>query len=54
MMKLLVWVAVLGIIFFVIVGVIAPSTPDGSWLHEFGEDVSDSLSSFFGNPVTVE
>jgi hypothetical protein len=54
MLKLLVWIAVLGIIFFVVVAVIAPSTPDGSWLHEFGEEVSEALQSFFGNPVTVE
>jgi hypothetical protein len=54
MLKLLVWIAVLGIIMLIVVGVVAPSTPDGSWLHEFGESVNDALASFFGNPVTVE
>ena len=54
MSKILVWLAILGIAGIVLIGVVAPATPDGSWLHEFGESVSDSLSGYFGNPVSVE
>ena len=54
MYRFLVWVAVLGLAAILIVGVLAPATPDGSWLHEFGEEVRDAMSAWFGNPVTVE
>ncbi len=54
MYKFLVFVAVIGIAGFLLVGVVAPATPDGSWLHEFGEDVRDAMSAWFGNPVRVE
>jgi hypothetical protein len=54
MYKFLVWVAAIGIVGLLLVGVVAPATPDGSWLHEFGEDVEDAMSAWFGNPVTVE
>ncbi len=54
MYKFLVWIAAIGIAGFLLVGVVAPATPDGSWLHEFGEDVRDAMSAWFGNPVRVE
>jgi hypothetical protein len=54
MLKLLVWLAAIGVVGFILVAVIAPATPEGSWLNDFGQSVSDALSSFFGNPVTVE
>lgn len=54
MLKILGWVSVIGLVGILLVGVVAPATPDGSWLHEFGEDVLDSIGSFWGNPVTVE
>lgn len=54
MYKLLVVIAVLGIAWLLLVAVIAPQTPDGSWLNEFGQDMRDAMSSWFGNPVTVE
>jgi uncharacterized membrane protein len=52
--KLLFWIAIIGILAVVVVGVIAPATPDGSWLNELGKDVRDAMGSFFGNPVGVE
>ncbi len=54
MYRLLVWISILGIVGFLVLGVIAPATPDGSWLHELGEDVLDSMSAWWGNPVTVD
>ncbi len=54
MYKLLVWISVLGIVGFLVVAVLAPATPDGSWLNEFGEDALDLMSSWWGNPVTAE
>lgn len=54
MYKVLVVIAVLGIAWLLLVGVIAPQTPEGSWLHDFGQDMRDAMSSWFGNPVTVD
>ncbi len=54
MLKLLGWVSLLGILGILLVTVAAPATPDGSWLHEFGQDVRDSMASFWGNPVLIE
>ena len=54
MFKFMVWVAIIGITGLLLVGVAAPATPDGSWLNEFGEDVRDVMSAWWGNPVTVE
>ncbi len=54
-MKFLVALAAVGAIFLFLVTVVAPTTPDGSFLHEFGEDMRDAMGSWwFGNPVTVE
>lgn len=54
MLKILGWVSLIGLVGILLVAVVAPTTPDGSWLHEFGEDVLDSIGSVWGNPVTVE
>lgn len=54
MYKLLVVIAALGIAWLLFIGVIAPQTPEGSWLHEFGQDMRDAMSSWFANPVRVD
>lgn len=52
--KLLVWVAAIGILGILLFGVVAPATPEGSWLNELGVDVRDAMASWFGNPVRAE
>lgn len=54
MLKFLVWIAVIGLAGLLLVTVVAPTTPEGSWLNDFGDEVTDRLSAYFGNPVTVE
>lgn len=54
MIKFIVVVAAIGAIFLFLIAVIAPATPEGSFLNEFGEDMRDAMGSWFGNPVTVE
>lgn len=54
MFKILVWLAIIGLIAVFVIGVVAPATPDGSWLNDFGESVRDALSAFWGSPVTAK
>ena len=54
MLKFLVAVAAVGLIFLFLIGVVAPTTPEGSFLHEFGKDMRDAMGVWFGNPVTVD
>ena len=54
MIKFIVVAAAVGVIFLILISVVAPTTPEGSFLHEFGQDMRDSMGSWFGNPVTVE
>jgi hypothetical protein len=30
---------------------LAPQAPDGSWINEAGETISDGLRAFWGNPI---
>jgi hypothetical protein len=32
--------------------VLAPQAPDGTWINDAGEKISDGLRAFWGNPVT--
>lgn len=51
MSKFLVAVAAVGLIFLLLVSVVAPATPEGSFLNDFGKEVRDSMAAWFGNPV---
>ena len=41
-------VVVIGIAAFVL---LAPQAPDGSWINDTGEKISDGLKAFWGNPI---
>ena len=30
---------------------LAPQAPDGSWVNDAGERISDGLKAFWGNPI---
>ena len=45
---LVVVVVLIGVIAFVL---LAPQTPDGSWINEAGEKISNGLKAFWGNPI---
>jgi len=54
MLKFLVAVVAIGIATMLFAVVVAPATPDGSFVHELGADIRDSISGFWGNPVRVD
>jgi hypothetical protein len=40
--------ALIGVAAFVL---LAPQAPDGSWINDAGEKISDGLKAFWGNPI---
>ena len=54
MVKFLVAVAAIGIATMIFAVFVAPTAPDGSFINELGADIRDSMSSLWGNPVTIE
>lgn len=45
---LLAVVLLIGVAAFVL---LAPQAPDGSWIKDAGEQISDGLRAFWGNPL---
>ena len=41
-------VALIGLAVFVL---LAPQAPDGSWINDAGQKISDGLKAFWGNPI---
>jgi hypothetical protein len=54
MYKLFLLIAGATVVAIILIGVVAPSTPEGSFLHEFGQDVRDSMGAWFGQPVGAD
>ena len=54
MLKVIVVIAAVAVAVLLFAVVVAPATPDGSFVHDLGKDIRDSMSSWFGNPVMVE
>lgn len=40
--------ALIGVAAFVM---LAPQAPDGSWINDAGQKISDGLKAFWGNPI---
>jgi len=41
-------VVLIGLTAFVL---LSPQAPDGSWVNDAGEKISDGLKAFWGNPI---
>jgi hypothetical protein len=54
MFKFLVAVAAIGLVFLLLIGIVAPATPEGSFLNDFGQEMRDAMSAWFGNPARVK
>jgi preprotein translocase subunit SecG len=41
------------VVLLVMIGfvLLAPQTPDGTWINEAGQKISDGLRAFWGNPI---
>ena len=41
------------VVLIVMIGfvLLAPQAPDGTWINDAGEKISDGLKAFWGNPV---
>jgi hypothetical protein len=50
-MRRLFLVVVVALIAVAVFTVLAPQAPDGSWIKDAGEKISEGLKAFWGNPI---